>query len=118
MAVFPASLQQKPDSSSYKQNLQNNHVVSQFDSGPAKVRQKSTKAINQWSVSIIADSTDVSTFIEFYEDTLSYGTLAFDWIDFYSGSTKEYRFVPSSNYQISNIGGDTFRISFEIEETL
>lgn len=118
MAVFPVSLQQKPDSSSFQQNLQNNQIISQFDSGPIKVRQKSTKAIHQWKLSIIADSTDVATFIAFYKTTLNYGTSAFEWIDFYTGSAKNYRFLPGTTYQISNIGGDTFRISFELEEAL
>lgn len=118
MAVFPFSLQQRPESSKYRENLQNNHVVSEFDSGPAKVRQKSTKSVTEYSVSILGDSDDLDTFEAFYKTTLSYGTAAFEWIDFRSGAAKEYRFVPGTSYQISNIGGDYYRISFQIEETL
>ena len=61
--------------------------------GPAKVRRRTTAAIQPVNISLMLSSADKDTLITFYDVTVRGGSERFNWIDHLKGGAVEYRFT-------------------------
>jgi hypothetical protein len=90
--TWPATLPQIPDIG-VSEEIQSNVVASEVDSGPPKLRRRSTKRRVFQTVPITLTGAQYATLRAFYEDTLLDGTLTFDWADALTDVATEFRFV-------------------------
>jgi len=93
-APFP----QVPTHQGYAQREQTAVIRSQMGYGPAKVRRRTTAAIQPVNASMTLNDTDKATLQTFYTGTTAGGTLRFNWIDFLKdpdapANNVEYRFT-------------------------
>lgn len=83
---WPATLPQVPTHQGYAQREQTNVVRSPMGYGPAKVRRRSTGAIQPVNASMTLTGAEKDILRAFYEDAspagVEGGSLRFNWIDF------------------------------------
>lgn len=111
--VWPGTLPQDPLLGSFSESGQGATVRTQMDAGPAKVRQRFTVEVRNISVELTMTGAQLATFDAFWATTLGYGALAFDWTDFRTLAAQTYRFVSRPSY--AALGGDVWRVSFQLE---
>ena len=114
-APFP----QVPKVQGYAQREQTALVRSQMGYGPAKVRRRTTAAIQPVNASMTLSGADKDILRSFYETDTAGGTLRFNWKDFLTdpdggGASVECRFT--SPIQWSSQGPDIWLavMNFEI----
>ena len=119
MADWPAGLPQKFEASSYKTSPETNVIVTNMDTGPAKVRRRFTaKRRIHAGVMVMSKSEYESTFLPFFETTIADGTVEFNFPDpFDELSTIVVRWVvEGSPYEVKQYSPTDVRVSFSIEE--
>ena len=117
MAVqWPSELQEKLNQASFGLNIGETTIRSSVEVGPAKVRRRFTKGVDQLSCSIDLEREDYETFRLFFDTSLDGGTKTFDYIDPFSltSETEEYRFIEPP--KITIIGGNWFRVAMTWEK--
>ena len=120
-ATWPASL---PDSflqDSFSYSPQGNLLRTDMDSGPAKVRKLFTAISKDYSGEMVFTSTQLGTFETFFETTLGYGVLTFDFPNpFNLLTTIEVRFKINSKttpYTVVPDGGTLdWRVTLNLEK--
>lgn len=65
----------------YSESLPDVTIKSDMDAGPAKVRRRFTAGVTPVSGFILVTSTQLATFITFYNSTLLGGSLRFTWTE-------------------------------------
>lgn len=87
MAVdaWPAGLPFAFTSDSYAEGLADNRLRSAMDTGPAKVRGRSSTGPRPLSGVLLMSSAEIATFRSFVEDTLIQGALPFTFPDQFGG---------------------------------
>jgi hypothetical protein len=80
-AVWPAGLPQYVQERGYREDLPDQTVESQVDSGPPKVRRRFTKNFRAIQASIQCDAEQDEIFDYFYNTTLEGGTQPFLWLN-------------------------------------
>ena len=94
MASWPASpFPQEPLMQGFAQREQTPNIRSPMGYGPAKVRRRTTAAIDPVNGSLVLDDAEKDTLIFFYDTTLLGGTQPFDWVDHLNGGAASYRFT-------------------------
>ena len=98
----------------FAQREQTATIRSPMGYGPAKVRRRTTAAIDPVNGSLVLVGADKDTLIAFYDTTLLGGTQPFDYQDFLNGGPASYRFT--SPIQWSPRGPDLWLavMNFEI----
>jgi len=114
MPTWPATLPQKFSANGYDESPPDNLIRSKTDSGPAKIRRRTTANIRPYKTTLRMTGTQVSTLETFYITTLVGGSLAFDWNEPRSQAVKSFRFVSSPKY--SARGGDFWNVSLDLEQ--
>tara|TARA_E500000318_G_scaffold57385_1_gene53276 strand:- start:1357 stop:1707 length:351 start_codon:yes stop_codon:yes gene_type:complete len=115
MATWPATLPQYVLIDGFRQTQQPNKLRSTVDVGEAKMRPRSTRKIKRFQCSIlISNDTQYDTLENFYDATLSQGTLTFDWVNPITQDAATFRFVGEVEY--SPAGPQQSVASFELEE--
>lgn len=104
MDVWPVSLQQILNTASFQYQLGNTKVKSETAVGPAKVRARTTDAVDTYTCSINIPMSDVATFKTFYKTTLGGGVLPFTFNDPFDGTPSSFRFSPDSDPTIVPLG--------------
>lgn len=79
MIFWPIELPQIPLRAGYSDTAPNNLLRSDMDTGPAKVRRRSTAKPHIAACSYVFDDAKAMIFEDFAEHTLAGGALAFDW---------------------------------------
>lgn len=113
-AVWPVSLQQKLNESGFGISHGDTTIRSDMDIGPAKVRRRFTRGIDNISGSIWLTTSEYTTFRYFYDTTLNGGVNRFEFNHPIDGTLKEYRFSSPPKY--TSIGGGKFSVSMQWEE--
>lgn len=80
MPTWPTTLPQYVLEQGYSENVPDQTVESQVDTGPAKVRRRFTVNYRPVKATIRCEPSQVSTFETFYYTTLKGGVLSFDWV--------------------------------------
>ena len=109
MAVWPATLQQKLNTESFSEKFGETLLRSDMDIGPAKVRRRFTKGVDEISCSINLDFDEYDDFSVFFKTTVNGGATPFTFIHPISGLTVSVRFKEPPT--ISPLGGRKFRVS-------
>jgi len=110
--TWPGSLPQKVTAGGYKETFIDNTIRSQMAVG-MKTRLRDTKEIRTFQVQIRLSLAQKATLRQFWRDTLSFGSLKFDWVEFDDGTTAAtYRMMGPP--QIEAISGTLFRATLSL----
>ncbi|MCK4302826.1 MAG: hypothetical protein KAY24_01155 [Candidatus Eisenbacteria sp.] len=93
MSAWPATLPEYPLRSSYAEGQQDNTIRSPNDAGPANVRARFTAVVVAFDVAYLLTSAQVNDLMDFYNDTLEYGTQRFWWNHPRTRASVECRFA-------------------------
>lgn len=77
-ATWPATLQQNLNTQGFGKKYGQNKIRTEMDTGPAKVRTRFTKRVDEYAVSIWATKDQLADFDNFYSITLAQGALPLD----------------------------------------
>lgn len=79
--------------SRYRQQLKDTTVRTQMDTGPDKVRRRSTAAVVACELEVLLTGSQVERLFSFYRTDTASGSLPFAWIDHRTGGDADYRFT-------------------------
>ena len=97
-AVWPASLPRGPKLG-HKETPPRPIIRTQMDVGPAKVRPRSTADVTKFeSVTLYFTRSQVATFDAFYQQTLGFGSLSFEFTHPRTGKIVDARMVNPPEY--------------------
>lgn len=111
---WPASLPTDMNASDYAEGMADGRLMSQTDTGPAKVRLRSSAMARPLKGSMIMTGAQVATLRTFVDTTLLGGTLPFNFTDPIDGSTVLARFAESLPTW-SSLGGDNWTVNLDLE---
>ena len=114
MPTWPGTLPQNFSADGYDESPPDNVIRSQPDTGPAKIRRRTTANVRPYKTTLRFTAAQMTTFETFYVTTLVSGSLAFDWNEPRSGSVKSFRFVSPPKYQAR--GGDFWNVGLDLEQ--
>lgn len=112
---WPVSLQDRLNAADFSETAGDTTIRSDMEIGLAKVRNRYSDGVDTITCSINIEKDEVVTFKNFYKTTLNGGVTSFEYKDPYTDVLTEFRFVTSSPYQISPVGGNTMRLSMTWE---
>jgi len=113
MATWPTSLPQELNEEGFSTELIDNTIRTQMDYGPAKVRKRCTSNVMKVEGSVSLNSTQLTTFMSFFNSNCAYGATAFDWTHPLTGNNCSMRFV--SPPKIRPIGGNITEVQMSLE---
>jgi len=90
-------------------------ITTQMDTGPAKMRQRSTAGTIPMSCACMVDATERAEVYAFYTTSCAGGSLVFDITDPFVGGTVEMRW--KSPPTETKIASDLYRITLDWEVT-
>lgn len=113
--IYPATLQETFTRGSFTRVPGNNLLFTETDSGPSKVRRRSTlrKDTIQGSI-LLRDNTEYAAFRTFYDTTLQDGVKSFFFSDPVDGSQLEVRFK-EARWSLSDVGFQAYRVTMTLE---
>lgn len=112
MTDWPTSLPQKLLVDGFSQQGADNLIASENDTGPAKLRRRTTSSPSLLAGSLVLTSVQKATFKTFVSDTLSGAVKAFYFPDSDGGSDLLVRINP--DYNFVSLGID-WKVSFDLE---
>lgn len=92
-AVWPVGLPTAPLVASYSQVDTDRVIRSSMETGPAKVRLRTTAIIETCSVELKMTRLQVAILLSFYRETCLGGAAAFQWRHHQTGNLIDYRFT-------------------------
>lgn len=92
-AVWPVGLPTAPQVASYSQVDSDRVIRSSMETGPAKVRLRSTAVVQGCNIELKLTRTQVATLLAFHRTTCLGGALPFQWKHHETGNQIDYRFV-------------------------
>jgi len=113
MNNWPATLQDKINQSGFRQQFGSTKLRSDNSVGPAKVRRRFTKRIDNYTTTVNLERGEYDTFNNFYDVTLNGGVNTFLFTDPITNLETTYRFV--NDPSITIIGGNEFLIQMTWE---
>lgn len=96
--VWPDSLPQNIRVADHDASFPEGWVRTQMDNGPAKVRARFTAAPENHSSSLLMDSDQLQTFMDFWKSSIRMGSLPFEWTDPRTGTAAMVRFTAKPTY--------------------
>jgi len=114
MASWPAGIPQKFDQDQFSYKPEDNLIRSDMEMGPEKTRPRFTASRTFISGSMEMTVAEWTTLLSFYESTLVYGSLEFDWSDPVDGTNASFRFREPPG--IVSTRGDLFTVSINVEQ--
>lgn len=111
---WPSALQDYLNEENFSEIPQPATIRSEPDVGPAKVRNRYTKALKDVSCTINLPKADYDTFTNWYETTLGNGSNRFYFTHPIADDQRVYRFKDEP--QITPIGGLEFMVSMTWEQ--
>ena len=116
MPTWPASLPQKPLLTGFQIAAQSMVIAFGTEVGPGKIRRRTTARVAGLPFSFHVNATKLATFIDFFEDDLEDGALAFDMTDPVVGGTASFRIAPSDPpYVASVVGNNLWLVSLQLQ---
>ncbi|MDX1539980.1 MAG: hypothetical protein R3349_01120 [Geminicoccaceae bacterium] len=106
MATWPGlPFPQKLARDSLSVDYQSPVLRTENDIGPAKTRLRFTAAVRRIRGRLPpVDGTQLATFRTFYETTIAYGALSFDWTDPLDESTRAFRMIEAPGISLARPG--------------
>lgn len=114
MADWPITIPQTLSVDGYGEAAPDTNIRSAMDAGPAKVRRRATCAVRPVTGKMVMTEAELGDFRDFYDDDLLGGSLRFNWVDPWDGTTAvEMRFT--APYTISAFGHEAFEVGMSLE---
>jgi len=113
MTTWPSTLPSTPLLENFQELLPETSIRTDMDTGPAKLRQRTTAAVGSLMVSYLLSKVQTATLDAFYETTLFGGAGAFDYTHPRTGNTVSCRFVSAPQYAPAN--GNYFKVMLTLE---
>lgn len=111
-AVWPLSLPQDVDRP-YVDTMADNVIRTPMEAGPAKTRPRSTAGVRTIGGTMLLTQAQTETFQTFFEDTVRFGALRFDFPDPRTGETAVVRFTRPP--QLTHVAGPTWSLRLDLE---
>lgn len=113
--LYPSSLQDNFNRGTFRRTPGNNSIYTKMDTGPQKVRRRTTLRVDSISGNILLkDNTEYNDFINWYTSTLQDGTLSFYFDDPVTGNQLEVQFL-ENGMDISDVGFQTYAVKMSLE---
>lgn len=93
-------------------------IKSEMETGQPKRRRRTTSELAYPSGTLEVSSTQLSTFIDFVENTLAGGVLSFNWPEFITGSSKEVVLNIGTGedlYSVKQVGENSYSLKLSLE---
>lgn len=113
MASWPADLPQYVQQDGYNEMLPDPTVRTGVDAGPPKVRKRWSAVVKKFTVRMWMNAAQITSFEEFFTETLSYGSVSFDWVHPRTQADVACRIV-GGTVNISP-SGPNFIVGFDLE---
>ena len=113
-SIWPVTLQTNVNRDSFSKAKGKTTITSTNDVGPVKVRRRTTRPRDTYTVSIWATKDQVATFETFYDTTINGGAGTFYFLDPISKVNAVWRMTNEPN--ISPVGYDTYNITMAWEK--
>ena len=88
-------------------------IISEMDVGPPKRRQRYTKEVHRFSMTMYLTATQVGTLETFYITTLGHGVDSFDWVNPRTKAAATVWLASRPRYVA--VTGTYWQVDFEIE---
>lgn len=115
MAAWPGGLPTYLLTDGYVQAFGDGRIRSQTDTGPGKVRRRSTAMPEPIVGAMLMTTAQIATLRTFVQTTIFGGTVAFDFTDPITRATISVRFAERLPV-ITHRGGDIFHVMLELEK--
>lgn len=117
MAVpWPTELSDLLDSDSFGYSIGDTVIRSDMDTGPAKLRRRSTKGIDKVTCSQKMAFDDFQTVYDFFDIDLNGGVTPFTFNHPFTGVPTDWRFISPPEFKPLGNGGIEFGISMSWEK--
>lgn len=116
-AAWPGSLPQRTNARGYLEAPEPSITIrSKVDNGPAKLRPRYSVAVRQFTIPLVLTSAQFATLDAFWQTTLVFGSLPFDWIHMRTLAAYSYQFreYPQADW----LSGKRCRVALMLETYL
>lgn len=107
------TLPDKPDTSGYSEEYADPVIRNEMDSGPEKQRLKYTAIPLNISCQMNLSSAQKTTLLNFWKNTISYGSESFEWLNWDDDSSANYRFTAPP--KVVTVTGDLWTMSLTLQ---
>lgn len=115
MPAWPATLPQFVLESGYQEQLQDQVIETQMETGPVKVRRRFTKSIRTFQCQMLMTAAQQAAFESFWQNDCLGGSISFTWVHPRTRVAATFRFrTPAPQYQ--TIGGTHMLVFFALEQ--
>ena len=113
--IYPSTLQDNFNRGTFRRTPGKNAVYAKMDSGPQKIRRRSTLRVDSISGNILLkDISEYITFQNWYTSTLKDGTLTFYFNDPITQAQLEVQFI-EGGMDIADVGFETYSVKMSLE---
>lgn len=113
MPSWPLTLPSSPLVEGFRETPPDTVLRSPMDQGPAKLRRRTAAGTKALSLTYMLTRAQVDTLMDFFNDTLAGGALAFDFTHPVNGATLSCRFRQMPAWAPAN--AEFFRAAIELE---
>jgi hypothetical protein len=113
MTAWPNTLPAAALLENFHESAPETIIRTDMDTGPAKIRQRSTAGMRSLSLHYLLSASQVATLESFYLTTLAGGSLSFTFTHPRTVATVSCRFVRPPEYGDNN--GSYFKVALELE---
>jgi hypothetical protein len=113
IVTWPDTLPASPLLENFQEILPRTAIRTDMDTGPAKVRQRTTAGVGALMVSYLLNIAETIALDAFYQTTLSGGATAFDYTHPRTGATLSCRFTDPPEY--APVNGNYFKVTLTLE---
>jgi hypothetical protein len=113
MPSWPLALPVSPLVEGFRETPPDTVLRSTMDQGPAKLRRRTTAGAGTLTLTYMLSRSQVDTLLDFFNDSLAGGTLAFDFTHPVNGAPLSCRFRQSPAY--APINAEYFKAALELE---
>lgn len=113
MTTWPDTLPAAPLLENFQELLPQTAIRTDMDTGPAKVRQRTTAGIGALMVSYLLNIAETIALDSFYQTTLCGGVSAFDYTHPRTGAALSCRFTSPPEY--APVNGNYFKVTLTLE---
>jgi hypothetical protein len=113
MTTWPDTLPAAPLLENFQELLPETAIRTDMDTGPAKVRQRTTAGVGMLMVNYLLSVAETVVLDAFYRTPLSGGTTAFDYTHPRTGATLSCRFAEPPEY--APVNGNYFKATLTLE---
>jgi len=113
MTTWPDTLPASPLLENFQELSPQTAIRTDMDTGPAKVRQRTTAAVGSLLVNYLLSTAETIALDAFYQTTLFGGSGTFDYTHPRTGATLSCRFVDPPSY--APVNGNYFKVALTLE---